>query len=467
MVHPAFVLRGLDDPPEQVPFHLRYWGPRTLSWHPKVTRYRLFVLATTIVLGTTKAVLTLRGSSVAPVTIEWVTGTLIFLLLFSVSAYDSQPDAPRSISWLFEPDCMDLVWKLLALFSTSRPRYISEERKTITAMNPEYPLITPYRILVCSAVTSFGVSKAVLGYYGLSTAMTWTDWALAVPVTTILYVLGLYEYNSFNLWRSFFVVDQSPSLYTVCVGLLCTLGAFLSTKWVLAFGHALWYILYDPSWRASQRPRGDKPTFRMRIEDGAIFPGLLFFQTCLAMAILGGIANLFLVLRLSFNALRQRRGPPGRFLYNACHPVVRVAVRIVPWVLGKCLKLRNYLSDNKEPGLANNPPHLVFRVLLYFGLHLLIMSGSLALAMSASALTFGTSVMLQETADSFLRTWLALLSIILAVATIGLLYIVFTVTCSLVSPILYLYSESRSSRDYHGVGIKVLERWFDNNLGIF
>lgn len=81
---------------------------------------------------------------------------------------------------------MELVWTILALFSIKRPEYVSDEVPSdsnvyLSSANPD---VTPYRILVCSAVTAFGLSKAMLGYANQSAAATWTDWAVAVPVTT-------------------------------------------------------------------------------------------------------------------------------------------------------------------------------------------------------------------------------------------------------------------------------------------
>ncbi|KDR70539.1 hypothetical protein GALMADRAFT_877852 [Galerina marginata CBS 339.88] len=185
----------------------------TPSWHPKITPYRLIVPSTTIGLGSAKAVLTQSGSTVIPTTLEWLVGTVLFLLFFSISAYDSRETFPKSLSWLFEYDCMDLVWWLLeSLSSRRRPQYCFDEKLTIVDGSVYHPPLTAYRILVCSAATSFGASKAVLGYLRLSTAVTWSDWALAVPVTTILYVLGLYEYNSSSIWSHFFVEDRSRDI---------------------------------------------------------------------------------------------------------------------------------------------------------------------------------------------------------------------------------------------------------------
>lgn len=88
---------------------------------------------------------------------------------------------------------MDLVWKLLALFSIDRPEYVSDEftSDSTSYLKPANPDITPYRIIVCSSVIAFGLSKAMLGYANQSAAATWTDWAIGVPITTLQVVLAV------------------------------------------------------------------------------------------------------------------------------------------------------------------------------------------------------------------------------------------------------------------------------------
>ena len=52
----------------------------TPSWHPKLTGSRLFVILTTLALGTAKGIAAFRGKTVVPVTIEWVTATIFFTM---------------------------------------------------------------------------------------------------------------------------------------------------------------------------------------------------------------------------------------------------------------------------------------------------------------------------------------------------------------------------------------------------
>lgn len=54
-------------------------SPR-LPWHPKITPYRLLTFLIPIVLGTIKAIATQKGSISEPITLEWISGVVIFLV---------------------------------------------------------------------------------------------------------------------------------------------------------------------------------------------------------------------------------------------------------------------------------------------------------------------------------------------------------------------------------------------------
>ncbi|PPQ83886.1 hypothetical protein CVT25_000630 [Psilocybe cyanescens] len=222
--------------PSYPPYHDSLSNQTRKAWHPKITPYRLAILTTTVGLGTAKAIVTQKGGAIVSTTLEWVAGMLLSLLFLVLSDYESREDVvPPYLSWLFKPDCMDLIWKLLAFFSIDRPVYVSDELPSDSASDDAKsasPDLTPYRILVSGTVTAFGLSKAMLGYSNQLTAVTWTDWALAVPVTTLyvvhaeitmvicnnntssdrLYVLGLYEYNSTKVLPDLFCGDQSEIL---------------------------------------------------------------------------------------------------------------------------------------------------------------------------------------------------------------------------------------------------------------
>jgi hypothetical protein len=66
---PARALSPGDSPEVNIP-----------RWHPKISVSRLFVLVSTLGLGTAKAVMAYRGDTIAPVTIEWITTIVLFLM---------------------------------------------------------------------------------------------------------------------------------------------------------------------------------------------------------------------------------------------------------------------------------------------------------------------------------------------------------------------------------------------------
>jgi len=73
------------------------------SWHPKITPYRVAVISTTLCLGTVKAVLTLQGRSIAPITLEWIMSVVLMLvwvlhhltLFFYLSKQQQLPNLKR------------------------------------------------------------------------------------------------------------------------------------------------------------------------------------------------------------------------------------------------------------------------------------------------------------------------------------------------------------------------------------
>ncbi|KAF8972518.1 hypothetical protein BDZ97DRAFT_1781409 [Flammula alnicola] len=205
---------------DTIPIELTDFRPTIVSspttppqWHPRLTPYRLMILLTTICIGTAKAVATQRGSMDVPITLDWVSGVVVFLVFFLTGPYESRKDIPRYLAWMFELDCMDAIWWLLdAALSIPRPRYMTEERPT-EAIETDSTIFTTYRLLTSATVTLFGMTKAGLSYWGLSTGANWVDWLLGVVATSILYILGLYENNSLGKWASFFMTDRSQMVY--------------------------------------------------------------------------------------------------------------------------------------------------------------------------------------------------------------------------------------------------------------
>jgi len=50
------------------------------SWHPKISPYRFIVFWIPLTIGIVKAVLSLKGSVTIPITLEWISGVVIFLM---------------------------------------------------------------------------------------------------------------------------------------------------------------------------------------------------------------------------------------------------------------------------------------------------------------------------------------------------------------------------------------------------
>ena len=50
------------------------------SWHPKISPYRFIMFSIPLAIGTVKAVLSQKGSATTPITLEWISGVVIFLV---------------------------------------------------------------------------------------------------------------------------------------------------------------------------------------------------------------------------------------------------------------------------------------------------------------------------------------------------------------------------------------------------
>ncbi|KIM34928.1 hypothetical protein M413DRAFT_37682, partial [Hebeloma cylindrosporum] len=61
------------------------------------------------------------------------------------------------------------------------------------------PKIMLYRLLVISTTISLGSAKAVAVFYGKSYVSITIEWIAGVVVSILLYILGLYENNPFNM----------------------------------------------------------------------------------------------------------------------------------------------------------------------------------------------------------------------------------------------------------------------------
>ncbi|KDR79350.1 hypothetical protein GALMADRAFT_137197 [Galerina marginata CBS 339.88] len=217
-------------------------GRQSRPWHPKITPYRLAFISTTLVLGTTKAVLTQQGRTIAPITLEWISGVLLALVFYIANTYDTESHPPRYLSSFFTFDCMDILWNSLSLLSMPRPSYVSNELPSLPSTKEGHPPMTFYRIVLNLAVALFGMSKAALSYSRSSTPVTWLDWFIGTILAIVLYILGLYEYNSTEKWAPFFLKDRGISTVIAVSQLLFVLA--LVAFFISCFGLT---IIWDTS----------------------------------------------------------------------------------------------------------------------------------------------------------------------------------------------------------------------------
>ena len=54
--------------------------PSQRRWHPKISPYRLIIFSIPLAIATAKAVLSQKGSVTTPITLEWISGVVIFLM---------------------------------------------------------------------------------------------------------------------------------------------------------------------------------------------------------------------------------------------------------------------------------------------------------------------------------------------------------------------------------------------------
>ncbi|KDR71468.1 hypothetical protein GALMADRAFT_253773 [Galerina marginata CBS 339.88] len=314
------------------------------SWHPKISPYRLFIISSGISLSTVKLVSSRNGDMALSTTLEWISGPFLFLLIFGLSAYDSKEDddIPDGLSWLFKPDCMNIIWHILAVLSIRRPAYTSREIFFISQPYLRHLPLTVYRVLVCLSVISFGLLKATFTYLGFSTAMTWIDWVQAVPFATVLYCLGLYEYNDSNIWPSFFVVDQRGALISLKRSLKYLLSIALSMAWIFYFWYMLSLVWRDPSpFANSTLIHGDgssKGLLRTQLDRFYDLSCKLILEELLVVFIAGGLAVLFLVLDAATLAI-STSGPFRRPFRERFIPIPKFATSFVEWVIMSIITL--------------------------------------------------------------------------------------------------------------------------------
>ncbi|KAF8959328.1 hypothetical protein BDZ97DRAFT_1838436 [Flammula alnicola] len=305
-----------------------------LPWHPKITPYRFITFLTPICLGTAKAVAAQRGNTEEPITLEWIAGVVVFLVLFNAGTYESHPlhHVPWYLSWLFKPDCMDGLWWLLGrLFAVPCPKYSSEE---MDHNEPEsVHIVTSYRLLVSATVFSIGMLKASLTYSGLSTGANWVEWVLGVVITSILYFIGLYENNSVGLWSAFFGRDRA---YVVRTGLKGT------SKLIIIVASLTLMSL----WFAIDRPKDGFTETELPLIFRAYNRSVSFLLECIfvVMFVLGG-AILFASLRSAAEDLGDNVPlPVRRFLERAEIFAMGAPLSVLRWFLRHVRVVRHLLA---------------------------------------------------------------------------------------------------------------------------
>ncbi|KIM40768.1 hypothetical protein M413DRAFT_49666, partial [Hebeloma cylindrosporum] len=70
--------------------------------HPKLTLYRFLVIFSTIGLGAAKTVTSYLNLTYASITLEWILGVVLFLMLHVLGTYEV--DHAHRMAWLFELD---------------------------------------------------------------------------------------------------------------------------------------------------------------------------------------------------------------------------------------------------------------------------------------------------------------------------------------------------------------------------
>jgi len=108
------------------------------------------------------------------------------LSFFLLGWYKTWKDIPKYLSWLFKPDCVDVVWYLVAKLSIQRPEYLSNECDVEFCSRA---LITLYRILVLTLVLFLGSVKMIW------TDAIWVQWFFAGFIISLCVNFNLAQGN--------------------------------------------------------------------------------------------------------------------------------------------------------------------------------------------------------------------------------------------------------------------------------
>jgi len=172
-----------------------------LSWHPKLTLYRLLVIVSTVGLAVAKTATSYLNLTFASITLEWILGVVVFLLwvlsipifltlndlrwlsFHLLGAYEETTN--RYLAWLFNVDYMEYLWAFLeTLTGFRRPDYISDEIDARHRATGIHPPVTGYRIIVTVVVASVGMTKSALLYGQQPMEATTVECVFGVGIVT-------------------------------------------------------------------------------------------------------------------------------------------------------------------------------------------------------------------------------------------------------------------------------------------
>ncbi|KIM40714.1 hypothetical protein M413DRAFT_28491 [Hebeloma cylindrosporum] len=199
--------------PSSHPLSRRISTESNLSWHPRLTRYRLLVILSTVGLAAAKAATSYLNLTFASITFEWILGVVVFIFFHILGAYEETRNP--YFAWLFQNfDYLVYLWAFLEKIVGWRPTYISDEIDTPhqAAGIGIHPAVTGYRIIVTVLVGSIGMIKSALIYGKEPTEATSVECVFGVGIVTGLYWLGLYEASSTKAYPTLFHVDYSDRL---------------------------------------------------------------------------------------------------------------------------------------------------------------------------------------------------------------------------------------------------------------
>ncbi|KAF9055708.1 hypothetical protein BJ165DRAFT_438502 [Panaeolus papilionaceus] len=118
---------------------------------------------------------------------------IYFMTLFEKTRSSCDVDN-RYRTWLYDADCMNLIWKTFRAIGVEPPSYSTQEEMSF--QGPDYlrpPAITNYHLMVVISLTSFATSRAMLARMGSPLAAVVLKWVFVGVVTPALYFIGLYE----------------------------------------------------------------------------------------------------------------------------------------------------------------------------------------------------------------------------------------------------------------------------------